>query len=488
MQKSKLIQLLRTLSEVELKQLGFFLKSPFHNSNKRVLDLFNLLQPYHARNYESNRLQKEILFYKIFPVGTTYQDSNMRTLISNLNQRIEDFLIEREVKKDKVLRQELLARVYSHKNLYPAFEKINRQQNTQLAQLEVQDMEVHQQSFNNNWAYYFHPHTKKYHTKVPSLEQTMYHLDQFYLQAKFRLGLEMKNREKILQEHYDIFFWEILGQEIKHNKNLQTPLFQLHIIGLQLQKSFNLALFKQAFQLYTLHVNSFGDWEKIAFLQLLLNLMARQTYIGNQQYFKQMHELHKLGLEKKLLINNQQISFSIFYTIAGTAFFLKKFDWGENFIKNYKKFLSPIIQTDMLALVEAYKHFYKNRVIKEDGKHLILALKYLSKINNNSLRFSLHSRTLQLRIYYDYYFKKENNFELFMDYAKAFQKFLERNTQLSDIKKIPYQNFINYSQKIAQLQINPNRNLLHIQQLKTKLEQETILFSKIWLKEKLEEL
>ena len=387
MQNTKLIQLLKTLTELELKQLGQFLKSPFHNSNKRVLALFNLIKPYHTRNYESNRLQKEILFYKIFPPNTHYEASNMRALMSYLTQRIEDFLIEKEIKKDKPLRQGLLARAYSNKNLYKQFEKTNRQQNVILAKLEVQDMEAHQQQFNNNWVYYFHANTQKYHTKIPSLEQAMFHLDQFYLQAKFRLGLEMENRIQILQEEYDILFWEELKKVVKQNKELQSPLYQLHILCQQLQKKFNSNLYERAFQLYTKHIESFGNWEQKAFLELLLNLGARQTYNGNSQYFNKIHQLHLIGLEKNLVINDQQIEFSSFFNISGTAFFIGKFDWSENFIKNYQKYIPSLLRRDLINLVGAYKHYYKGN--KEEKKHFELALEKLRIINNNSLRFIL---------------------------------------------------------------------------------------------------
>ena len=60
--------------------------------------------------------------------------------------------------------------------------------------------------------------------------------------------------------------------------------------------------------------------------------------------------------------------------------------------------------------------------------------------------------------------------------------------ELSTIKKIPYHNFIVYSQKIAHLRTNPNTTLKNIQQLKVALNKENILYAKVWLKEKLEEL
>ncbi len=58
---SKSIQVLKTLSEEELKQFSDFLRSPFHNKNRSLIKLFDVLKKYHPE-YE---VENEKVYSKV---------------------------------------------------------------------------------------------------------------------------------------------------------------------------------------------------------------------------------------------------------------------------------------------------------------------------------------------------------------------------------------------------------------------------------------
>jgi len=110
--KTGAIQIVKSFSNKELKSFEDFINSPFHNKNKRVVQLFGLLEKFHPE-YEDPSLTKEKLFEKIYG-KSKYKDSYMRNLFSDLNLLAEKFLqythINENYSYEKLLIEELCRR------------------------------------------------------------------------------------------------------------------------------------------------------------------------------------------------------------------------------------------------------------------------------------------------------------------------------------------------------------------------------------------
>ncbi|MDZ4711499.1 MAG: hypothetical protein SGI89_04155 [bacterium] len=84
------IQIFRSFSDNELTQFSEFIKDPFLNKNLKVIDLFDLLKPFHPE-YRLENLTKEKLF-KSMMGNVSYKESYIRNLFSDLNAVAEKFL------------------------------------------------------------------------------------------------------------------------------------------------------------------------------------------------------------------------------------------------------------------------------------------------------------------------------------------------------------------------------------------------------------
>jgi len=84
------IQIFRSFSDNELTQFSEFIKDPFLNKNLKVIDLFDLLKPFHPE-YRLKNLTKEKLF-KSMMGNVSYKESYIRNLFSDLNAVAEKFL------------------------------------------------------------------------------------------------------------------------------------------------------------------------------------------------------------------------------------------------------------------------------------------------------------------------------------------------------------------------------------------------------------
>lgn len=90
MTKNKAYQVIATFNPAETKALELFLLSPYYNSNKAVIRLFELIKKYIQK--ESHKtLIEEVLFLKIYP-EKKYNYGIMKNLVSELFRQCEKFL------------------------------------------------------------------------------------------------------------------------------------------------------------------------------------------------------------------------------------------------------------------------------------------------------------------------------------------------------------------------------------------------------------
>ncbi|HLT24117.1 MAG TPA: hypothetical protein VK004_03240, partial [Ignavibacteria bacterium] len=90
MYKSKIVNVLKTFSEDEIKRFSDFVSSPYFNSNQSTVKLFNTLKKYHP-HFEGSGVSKESLYKKLF-AGEKYNDQVMRNLSSQLLKLSKEFL------------------------------------------------------------------------------------------------------------------------------------------------------------------------------------------------------------------------------------------------------------------------------------------------------------------------------------------------------------------------------------------------------------
>ncbi|MBK8552538.1 MAG: hypothetical protein IPL53_16310 [Ignavibacteria bacterium] len=118
--KYSVISILKTFSKKELIQFEEFIKTPFHNKNNKVIQLFDELRKYYPE-YSSGDLTKENLFIKLMG-KVKYKESYIRNLFSDLNIQAEKFLqyslISKNISYEKLFIEEL-----KNRNLYEIAEK-----------------------------------------------------------------------------------------------------------------------------------------------------------------------------------------------------------------------------------------------------------------------------------------------------------------------------------------------------------------------------
>ncbi len=121
MLKSKVIVVFKAFSTEEIKKFRNFVHSPFHNTNRNVIKLFEIIKK-HYPNFEASQLAKENLFKKLYP-GKKYSDIVMRILISDMLKLEEQFLAYQKYEKEYLTEKRYLLEELEERKLESLFKR-----------------------------------------------------------------------------------------------------------------------------------------------------------------------------------------------------------------------------------------------------------------------------------------------------------------------------------------------------------------------------
>jgi len=473
MHKTKAIKLLKSLNANELKRFNKFLRSPYYHNNPHLNNLYQTVRVY-APDYQSPKLQRELVYQKLFP-EEKIDLNKFRKLLTAFTQILEEYLIHLELEEQGVQKKLLLKSALGRRNVFDLFEK---QTFDLIGELE-QHSEHDQAYFRNNLdlyeAHYFHPLSKKTKIEPSPIGKAMDHLDMFFALSKLQLGAEMKARERIRGKKYPILFLEEV-LENKEELSKRSSIFALYVDILELhEQDLSKAKFieiKAKFRQSRSIIN-FSEQQKIFYS--LLNFVVRQINVGKDAYHQETFELYQFGLEHQLVMENEQMTALTFMNIVVISS-LQQGQWTLDFIQTHAKFLPENIREDIKTLSLAYLYFNQQSFDQ--------AIAYL--VNHQFVKDTnyLQARTLLVRCYFELFVENENDFEFLQDQLNAFEKYLRRQKTINKQKRTVLIDFVSFTRKLSVSRTQKDQLL----KLKTQLQEEHKITYRKWLLEKTQQL
>src|SRR5690606_16709325 len=93
---SKAIDILDTFSDEELKEFGQFIRSPFFNTNKNLVRLFDVVKG--ALSRDDPAITEEYVYGEIFP-GKKYNYGIFKNLLSEMYVQVCEYLAVKRVRQ-----------------------------------------------------------------------------------------------------------------------------------------------------------------------------------------------------------------------------------------------------------------------------------------------------------------------------------------------------------------------------------------------------
>ncbi len=483
MLKSKFLDIVKTFSTEEFREFRNFVRSPFHNTNKNVIKITEILNKYFP-DLENVNLQKEKLFDKIYP-GKKYNDTVMRILLSDLLKLAEEYLayynfVTNPIEEKKFLLHELdkrkLNSLFRH-HLKIASEELNKNfiDPTHFADLfELQSIKIDNMISED-----------KQHESSEEVLKQGESLITFFLIHILNIAHELATHKEVLNLEFNFniveefignfninnFIKKTSGNDYKYRAVL---LIYYHMYLSMIQPDNDDNYFKLK-ELVMDNFDMFKREEKFNLFIILESICTTSISSGKRHFYEKAMELYKLMLSKNIYTHSDSEFFqlNLFRNIFYTAIVLKEFEWAESFTKEYLNKVMPLHREDISHLANAYIYFEKKEFEKALGE--------ISSVNYKFFVFKYDVRILTLKIYYEL-----DSFEPALSLIDTFTHFLSNNKTLSGTNKDGFLNFLKFLKHLIKMKSGDMKNDSF--NFKREIGNTERLMNKNWLLEKAGEL
>ena len=467
MLKSRLIQVLRTFTKKEFRELNKWVNSPFHNQREDVIALYSyLITDNHL--FEDSLLNKEFISNKVYP-NEKFDDSKMRQVMHFLFKAVEEFLFFQKESANEINKKLTLLKVYKERKLGKSFSKTQKD----IESYFQKAINPSEEDLLNK--YHFQKEIVEFNSQIKrsqelNLQALTDNYDKVLIVEKLKHACLILSHQRVYNTNYKIgFLSEILGFT-ELNNLLDNPRIGIHYYLYRILSE-NKVEDYYILKKYLMEITSIPKIEiKDAYL-LSINFCISQMNTGNEVFLNEAFELYKTGIEKKIIIENNVLSRWAFNNTISIALRLKEYDWVEIFIKNYNQYLEDKYRDNFLHFNYAKLYYAKKNYEK--------VMDVIQKYEFNDVLINLDAKTMLLKIYYEL-----DEFKVLESLLESMRAFIQRKKILGYHKDL-YKNIVKYTKKL--LKVNPYSNTQK-EKLKAEIEAAKPLKEKAWLLKQLAEL
>ncbi|MEM6317654.1 MAG: hypothetical protein AAF960_08285, partial [Bacteroidota bacterium] len=453
---------LQKLTTKDGQQLELFLSSPFFNTSKTILSLFQQLQNNLKKGQLPNKLD---LFHKVFGQSAAFNDHKIRLLFSDLLKLVEQFISISAFQKKRAQQQLDVAQFYRKNELEKHFNRIQRKGNKSLATQPYRNYEYYAAKSRFNWEVYELQSSKKRDMAI-DLQEFGQDLDLAYFSQKLRQACFLRAQQALYNVEYDFEWVQQILEYIDSKQWWNVPAISLYYTAYQLASQPKKSSYFEDLKEKILLEGHYFPPEEIQDIYLLaINYCIKKVNNGQREYAIESLKLYKKGLEIGCFLENGFLSKFSYANIVAFGLMAKDFEWTETFINEYKNKL------DKNARNSAY-FFNLARLVYVQNRDHEAALQYLQKVSDKDLINTMNAKILQLRIYWEI-----RAFSLLESHLEAMANFIRRKA-LVGYHKENYLNIINATKRLLKVNFY-NKN--EVEKLKKTITEKSILSEKQWL-------
>jgi len=425
MKDVKLFQLLRKLNKQELKSLGKFLESPYFNTNKNIIVLWNYVSKY-APEFNSRKLKAVNIFTELFP-KKKFNERVLRQLRYQLLKLVEQFLAIEAFQTKEFYQDFLLAKSYQKLASPKDWKMISQQALAKNNDNQHIWSYLHQMRW---WEFqYFSDVSSKLEQNASSIKKMDDALDLFLIGAKLKYACELISWNQIVGANYHIHLLHEIEALCKKNLAKLPSFHLLYWMAYQLIIRQNEGIFITLKYHFLRRRKDLAKEEQIILLTYLLNFTFRKIQQHKTDYFMEAFKLYEFGIKNNLFLVNNQFLEDHFQNVLTVSSCLKKFKWADNFLKKLNEHSIDVIGVSTYQLSLARLAFAKQL--------FQVCLDHLSKINHNNVIHSMKGRYITIACYFELGMPKK----IIKSKTKAFLHFANRNLNMHKGLQIGCVNF-----------------------------------------------
>ncbi len=477
----KLFQVLIKLTEKEIRRFELFVRSPYFNKHEGVKKVVQQLVRIHP-DYNEETCGLKVMAIRVFGGNEEEARKQLGPFYTYTSQLLDRFLIHQQLDASDLGAKTTLLKSLRQKKMNGPFEKKLRDYTRLAEKMPIRDQSYYQ--FGYEMAaeadrYYDRQGSRK---KDHNIELKHFFLDRYYLTEKLRDACEIFTRSKILDISYENYFLPVLLAELERRiedfigESMVITYYHTYLMLTTGEEGHYFTAWKTLQE----HIGAFTIAELKTIYNYFQNFCINKINDGNQVFLKEIFKLYQSQLEKKLLLEDGYLSEWHYKNIVTTGLRLGEMDWVQQFIEDYKINLWPNKAENAYRFNLANFYYATHQYDK--------VLKLLIHVEYSDLRYSLGSRALLLRTYYDL-----GAYEPLDALADSFRHFLLRNKLMANVRRRGYSNLFRLTRKAAQLRAThftmaQQKALEELRKLKLAMDKAGSIFNEAWLREKIVEL
>lgn len=475
MQKTKLIQVLKSFTNAEIKSFKEFCRSPYFNKNKNITRLCDILAGYHPE-FDAKTLVENKVFTKVY-LGEEYNYSKLKNLTSDLLMMCFEFLKINsrdglELRNEIKLLKEL--RIHGLINLY---RKKVEQTGEHLGEIRKESEEL-------LLTKYFYEDEKVNSTIIDSpaghLEQIKIHFESFLRFVLFRIlkfynsQLHESNQNSF---NYDFKLMNEILNFLENDTGYNIPIIELYrkMILLQLHKKEE--TYTELKMIFNESRENLDEADSFLAYIILNGFCAnRHNIFNDRKYIKEAYSLMKtMYLYGKPILG--KLLYPDFVHYVKTFSRARDFKLAEQFMNEWQEELPPEEKENCLNFSYALISYLKGNAEK--------ALFHSSSIHFSSFIMKVQAKLLHMQILYSL-----GLYEQMRSAIDSFRHFAAKEKSLTEIYRTAMQDFLRLIVNLAELNetndLNERKTLTQIFLINLKKMNANPFGIKMWLEDQIE--
>ncbi|MBK9336670.1 MAG: hypothetical protein IPM98_08765 [Lewinellaceae bacterium] len=437
MQKSVLIEIVRSLSRKEVRDMHKWLLSPAHNQREDVIRLFDFLNK-HLTGDGDEAVEKSRVWKAVFP-DEPYDDARMRQVMYFLLKAIEEYLVFEDSAADQARYLGALTKIYRSRKLDKAYRQAYRQGRDYLEKQPLRN------GYYLMHAYFFD--LEEYNHRLPisqntpvNLQESADALEKWFLAEKMRIACAMIAHRNVFQKiNYEPGLLNEALAYVQRKELLDEPaIASFYYAYLAITNPAEESYFDQLEKLLHNEIGRFDPSEARVLYIAAINYCVAKINQGRTDFARRAFLFYRTGSETGVLLDNNSISRYTFGNAVVSALRIHEFDWAERFIEKFQFYLEEKERESMVHFNLARLYFEKG----EYGK----AQQLLTKFEYDDMLLNLVAKTMLLKIYYE-----ESEFSAYESLLESMRTYLQRKEAISPNHRTLYKNFLSIMRKLMHL-------------------------------------
>lgn len=461
----KLLEILDTFDRKEIRQLRKILRSPFFVLREDLKRLFEFLVKHQKKGKTPPKLAA--IFAKTYP-EETFNAVKIRGTMSDLLERVEEFLLINYHRQDQLKARLLLTQIYRTRKLKKSYE-------TNIKKTE----QLLYKNTHRNGHYYeqvldFYMEKMQFQINTNRTDHLFFqeiseNNDILFLIRKLQNACAQLTHQSVYKMNTDFGLLNYFLDQIETQPQyMKIPAISIFYYCYRFIKDTDLNYFQKFKTALFANRHHFTNEDLQAPYRLAINFCIRKLNESELFFAREGLTFYQEGISEGILLENNLIPRFSFNNMVAMALKLQEYNWVEDFITNASVKLAPRFRQQTVSFNFARLEFAR----KDYDKALI----HLQTAENEDLVNVLISKMLIIKIYFE-----QDAIESLQSSLDSFEQYIRRR-EVSDYHRTNFLKVIRYTRKIITL---PSYAKEEKAMLVEKIKTETVLSEQNWLLEKL---